>query len=346
MTLTKPILLIILFCAFSSFSQNPLTYSMYHEDFYQIEVVKYAKEKGKLDNRICQYLVSSSKLENRLAVVDAILDKGEKENNGELFKIFLENEFGKITSLKDEHKFILAYLYSTTDYNKSSELLDEIEHSFSNSLAFQIIKLMINIYHNDENKDINKNCENWVQFQKIDLNKNLISDFNINSVNKIAEEINDLKEYCDDNTLVITETNRNFKQKSTINIQKIDLNDVGGVFSVPIKINDVLTVDFIYDSGASYVLLPEDVFRVLLRTKTVKKNDIIGYEKFSIADGSIIENPVFILKELQIGNIKVYNIKASVGNTDSDLLLGQSFQKKFKKIHVDNYNKTLNIEEY
>jgi predicted aspartyl protease len=92
--------------------------------------------------------------------------------------------------------------------------------------------------------------------------------------------------------------------------------------------------------------LPEDVFRVLLRTETVKREDIIGVERFSIADGSVIEKPVFILKQLKVGNITVTNIKASVGNMDSELLLGQSFQKKFKKIRVDNSDKTLNIEEY
>lgn len=346
MTSHKILLLIILSFSYSSFSQNPLIYSFYHEEYYQIELIKYAEEKGKLDNRICQYLVSSNKLDNKLAVVDALLVNGEKTGNGELFEVFLENRYGLNSLFKDEDKFILAYLYSTTDYQKSNELLSEIEHIFENSLAFQLIKLMINIYHNNELNDASKNCDNWVEFQKIDLNKTLNLDLNKNSVNRIAEEINELKKYCDDKTLVITETQRNFNQIPERIIEKIELNEIGGVYSVPIEINKVLTLDFIYDSGASYVLLPEDVFRVLIRTKTVKKEDMLGFEKFSIADGSIIEKPVFILKELKIGNITVYDIKASVGNSDSELLLGQSFQKKFKKIRVDNYNKTLNIEEY
>lgn len=330
----------------STYAQNPLIYSFFHEEFYHIDIIKYAEDKGKLDNKICQFLTGSNKLEHKLAVVDAIFEHGEDVKNGDLFRLFLENVYGSQYGFSNEDKFILAYLYSTTDFKKCQDLLEEIEPYYSKFLSYNVIKLMIDIYQNNELKNENNKCTNWINFQKIDLNKNLIQDLNEKPLYLIAKEIDELKKYCEDSQLVMTETKRSFDKKTIKIIKKILLNETGGVYSVPIEINGILTLDFIYDSGASYVLLPEDVFRVLLRTNTVKKEDIIGVEKFSIADGTIIEKPVFILKELKIGTITVNNVKASVGNMDSALLLGQSFQKKFKKIHIDNTEKTLNIEEY
>jgi aspartyl protease family protein len=341
----RHIILLLLFSHFS-YSQNPLVFSFFHEEYYSINIVEYAENKGKLDNKICQYLISSTKLENKLAVVDAVFEHGEKTENGNLFQLFLEDKYGFQSEISNENKFILAYLYSTTEFERSQILLQEIEPYYSKSLAYNVVKLMIDIYQDDELKIESNKCDNWIKFQRVDLNKNLSLDLNNKALNLIAQEINELKKYCDDVELIVTESKRNFDKKPMKIIKKIKLKEIGGVYSVPLEINGVLTLDFIYDSGASYVLLPEDVFRVLLRTETVKREDIIGVERFSIADGSVIEKPVFILKQLKVGNITVTNIKASVGNMDSELLLGQSFQKKFKKIRVDNSDKTLNIEEY
>jgi predicted aspartyl protease len=68
-------------------------------------------------------------------------------------------------------------------------------------------------------------------------------------------------------------------------------------------------------------------------------------QKFKIADGSIIDKPVIIIKSLKIGDIEVKNIKASVGDLNSDLLLGQSFQKRFKILKIDNISNELIIEK-
>src|SRR5690242_10937685 len=57
-------------------------------------------------------------------------------------------------------------------------------------------------------------------------------------------------------------------------VQPSDINAVamkfaGGVYTVPVRINDALTLDFTVDSGASDVSIPADVFLTLARTGTI-----------------------------------------------------------------------------
>ena len=53
----------------------------------------------------------------------------------------------------------------------------------------------------------------------------------------------------------------------------IKLEQEGGVYKLPVRINDAVTLPFIVDSGAAEVSIPADVFLVLLRGKTVSKAD-------------------------------------------------------------------------
>lgn len=99
------------------------------------------------------------------------------------------------------------------------------------------------------------------------------------------------------------------------------------------------------DSGASVVLIPEDVFRVLIRNGSIVEKDIIGFKNFTIADGTTSKRPIFLIKSLSIGKIIVHDVEAAVGELNSDLLLGQSFINKFKSIKIDNVTKELIIED-
>jgi hypothetical protein len=62
----------------------------------------------------------------------------------------------------------------------------------------------------------------------------------------------------------------------------------GGIYHVPVVINDTLKLDFIVDSGASDVSIPADVALTLMRTGTIKESDFIGTEKYGLADGSTV----------------------------------------------------------
>ena len=47
-----------------------------------------------------------------------------------------------------------------------------------------------------------------------------------------------------------------------------------GTYTISVQINGALVLPFVLDTGASLVVIPEDVFRTLTRTGTVTKNSL------------------------------------------------------------------------
>ena len=118
----------------------------------------------------------------------------------------------------------------------------------------------------------------------------------------------------------------------------------GGAYRVPFVINDVLTIKFIVDSGATDVTIPIDIVRSLINTGTLTDSDFIGSNNYRLADGSVIVSKVFTLRSLKVGDRTIRDVRASVGSVNGPLLLGQSFLKKNKSWSIDNDRHELVIE--
>src|SRR5215469_18529512 len=52
-----------------------------------------------------------------------------------------------------------------------------------------------------------------------------------------------------------------------------------GTYTISVQINGALVLPFVLDTGASLVVIPEDVLRTLTQTGTVTKNDFIEPER-------------------------------------------------------------------
>jgi aspartyl protease family protein len=118
----------------------------------------------------------------------------------------------------------------------------------------------------------------------------------------------------------------------------------GGVYYVPCKINGV-EMEFIFDTGASDITisLTEAIF--LYKQGKLADEDFLGTEHYQIADGSVQEGTIIVLRTVEIGNKKLKNIKASiVHNAEAPLLLGQSALSKFGKISIDYTKNELKFE--
>lgn len=123
------------------------------------------------------------------------------------------------------------------------------------------------------------------------------------------------------------------------------IKSADGTYEIPVQINGVLKIKFVFDSGASDVSISPDVALTLMKTGTVTKSDFIGTQRYQFADGTTAESKVFIIKELQIGNKKVTNVRASISNSvEAPMLLGQSVLQKFGKFTIDNNVHTITIE--
>lgn len=109
----------------------------------------------------------------------------------------------------------------------------------------------------------------------------------------------------------------------------VQLKNDHGVYKVPVKINGAVTIDFIIDSGASTVSIPDDVMHTLMRSGTVSKNNIVGSTTFQYANGSKAERTVFRLDSVQVGDRELKNVLASSETEQSEPLLGQSFLSQF-----------------
>ena len=105
---------------------------------------------------------------------------------------------------------------------------------------------------------------------------------------------------------------------------------------VPVRINDVVTIPFVLDSGASDVVIPEDVFSVLRRSGTVSQTEFIGTGNYTTADGSEHSSERYLLHQMAVGNHVITNVVASVVSAKSDPLLGQTFLSKLPGWAIDN----------
>lgn len=133
-----------------------------------------------------------------------------------------------------------------------------------------------------------------------------------------------------------------FNENYSSEINSVPMTKIGGVYEIPISINGVLKLNFIFDAGAADVSISSDVALTLIRTGTLKNEDFIGSETYKFADGSTAKSKVFLIKEIQIGNKKVFNIKASISNSlTAPLLLGQSVLNKFGKVTIDYKNEII-----
>jgi len=130
---------------------------------------------------------------------------------------------------------------------------------------------------------------------------------------------------------------------SNVNSDNIELENYSGVYKLSIKIGS-LSKDFILDSGASDISISKKVEKELINLGIIKEEDYIEPALYRIADGSIIKCRRLIIPNLSIGKFKVYNVRASVSSSDSDLLLGRSFLDNFKKWSVDNNKNELYLE--
>jgi clan AA aspartic protease (TIGR02281 family) len=124
---------------------------------------------------------------------------------------------------------------------------------------------------------------------------------------------------------------------------EIKMKSENGVSVIPCKVNG-LKLNFIFDTGASEVSISLTEALFMLKNEYLDTIDIIGTLKYQDATGKISEGVTINLKEIEIGGLKLYNVKATIiKNGKAPLLLGQSAISKLGKIEIDLTTNTLTI---
>jgi len=124
----------------------------------------------------------------------------------------------------------------------------------------------------------------------------------------------------------------------------VKMKNQNGVYLVPCRINGN-EMTFILDTGASDITMSLTEAMFLYKQGKLTDSDFVGTEKYQIADGSVQEGSVVILRTVEIGNRKLTNVRASiVHNVGAPLLLGQSVLAKIGKISIDYNNNEITFE--
>ncbi len=126
---------------------------------------------------------------------------------------------------------------------------------------------------------------------------------------------------------------------------EIALEARNGALYVPAVVDEAISLKFIVDSGASDVCIPLDVAQTLIRMGKMTKADDRGAGISELANGSRTPSERVIIHSIEVGGHEVKNVLASVTTIRGNLLLGQSFLRRFKSWSIDNNRRVLVLRE-
>lgn len=136
------------------------------------------------------------------------------------------------------------------------------------------------------------------------------------------------------------------EQMTTNVIQSIVLpmqKKIKGTYEVACKING-LPLNFIFDTGASDISISQTEVQFMLKNNYLSKSDIRGNQTFMDATGAVSVGTKILLRKVEIGEIEIKNVEASVVHSrNAPLLFGQSALGKYAKIIIDNESETITI---
>jgi hypothetical protein len=125
----------------------------------------------------------------------------------------------------------------------------------------------------------------------------------------------------------------------------IKLEQLNGVFRLPVLVNDVVEVPFVVDTGAGEVVIPDDVLSTLKRTGTVSRSDFIGTGTYTLGDGSTTKSDRYVLHKMRVGDHIVADVVANVVSSQGEPLLGQSFLSKLPAWRIDYAQRALVFDD-
>lgn len=124
---------------------------------------------------------------------------------------------------------------------------------------------------------------------------------------------------------------------------RIPFKEQSGIKTVTVMINGIICTDMIFDSGCSGSTISLKEANYLASKGKLTQSDYKGEAKATIADGSIVDNMVFNIKSLVIGDkIECTNVEVTVSeNEDAPLLLGNEVLNRVAQYTIDNKNKEI-----
>ena len=133
------------------------------------------------------------------------------------------------------------------------------------------------------------------------------------------------------------------QNKSGSNFIKIPLLKYGKTYYITVTLGGKKK-KYVLDSGASDVTIDEASYKQLLQSGIIKIEHKLPDGEYQIADGSTKKYKRTIIPEIQIDNIIVENVVATIVPIGQPLLLGKSFLDNFRTWKIDNSKSILIVE--
>ena len=101
-----------------------------------------------------------------------------------------------------------------------------------------------------------------------------------------------------------------------------------------------------FDTGASDVTISTVEATFMFKNGYLSDKDITGKQTYMTADGNISEGTTIVLRKVDLGNLQLDDVKASVVNSQkAPLLLGQTVLQRLGKIEIDNVRNVLKVTQ-
>lgn len=116
---------------------------------------------------------------------------------------------------------------------------------------------------------------------------------------------------------------------------------ISGLYYFPADINGD-SLEFLFDTGASTVCLPQAVADSMLERRILDPEDLDGPVNNSMADGSVLKGIRFNIRSLVLGGVELVDVDGIITNVKKPII-GQSVLKKVKSYSFDTDRHKLTI---
>ncbi|MEN9314127.1 MAG: hypothetical protein RIS35_520 [Pseudomonadota bacterium] len=113
-----------------------------------------------------------------------------------------------------------------------------------------------------------------------------------------------------------------------------------GVFGVRVRLNGVIDVVMVIDSGASTVMIPASVAEQLRQRGGLVPADEAGRRHFVTADGRQVSAKMVRLRSVELGGHTLQGVDAAVLDVEGPLLLGQSYLSRLRHWSLNRNRET------
>lgn len=268
------------------------------------------------------------------------LEKAVKENK--MIDLFLKDKNLEILMQCLEGNFKLNEDYKF-EYSNSTEFSSELQSKVAVETCVK------EIMSDSENKDIWTN-ELAEEYCDCAINRLFSAGYTYKDILEIEDEnsesFNEIVMPC---VAEVLKDKTEFKSSNTYNIDDITgggyrsliplIDNLGQGYKVKITISGV-TKYYLFDTGASDLIIDRDTERELLLNGVLKRENYLGKTEYILANNQTIQAQEVKVNNIVIGDYTLNNVVIAIIDNGS-LLCGKSFLDKFKRWEIDIQNNFL-----